>query len=269
MAEDRRQELIAEYAEVNQNFRLYADIRFKLLALVPTLGGVGVYALSRAESADADFALGLVIGVLGFLATLGITFYDQRNSELYNALSDRASYLEKQLKLPHTKGERAEDASGELPKPVGEQGENAFGGQWQERPGRGRYLLRFINMGHDSGLALIYGPVIGAWFYPIVLSVCRLVGITDEVASLAGLFAAGIATSLFVVEFLRLDGVFRTLPRNRKQKKIRRALQEAVRENPRLKAMPAKKVASQLVLEDRLKEEPTPALVHKALKELG
>jgi hypothetical protein len=233
MAEDRRQELIAEYAEVNQNFRLYADIRFKLLALVPALGGVGVYALSRSELADADYTLVLVIGVLGLLATLGITFYDQRNSELYNALFDRAKYLEERLNLPRTG--RA-------------QGEGASGGQWRERPRRGRYLLRFINMGHDSGLALIYGPVIGAWFYPIALSACSLVGM-PKVASLVGLIAATIATIVFVLEFLRLDGVFRRL-------KIRRAVRKAIRKYPWLKKSSDEEVARRVVECGYLEEKP-------------
>src|SRR5215210_6907373 len=89
--------LTTEYTQVNQNFRLLSDIRFKLLALIPPLGGVGIFLLSERQS---DFGLLLLISGLGFLATLGVTFYDQRNSELYNALIGRASFLEKKLQLP-------------------------------------------------------------------------------------------------------------------------------------------------------------------------
>ena len=152
-----------EYSQVNENFRMLAEIRFKLLAFVPALGGVAVFVLSKiGDSTKAtcfDHAMVLLLGTLGFLVTLGITFYDQRNSELYNALSDRAKYLEEQLKLPHAEKKSSKDLSG---------------GQFRERPRRGRKLVGLILMGHDTGLALIYGPVIGAWFFPIVFSVLNL-----------------------------------------------------------------------------------------------
>jgi hypothetical protein len=41
----------------------------------------------------------VLVSVFGFLATLGITLYDQRNSELYNALIHRAKYVEKECTL--------------------------------------------------------------------------------------------------------------------------------------------------------------------------
>ena len=49
---------------------------------------------------------------------------------------------------------------------------------------------------------------------------------------------------------------------------IVRALREAVFENPRLTEMPSEEVARQLVLEGRLQEESSPALVADALNAL-
>ena len=46
------------------------------------------------------------------------------------------------------------------------------------------------------------------------------------------------------------------------------ALREAVFENPRLREMPAEEVARQLVLEDRLQQEPSPVLVAEMLDAL-
>jgi len=46
------------------------------------------------------------------------------------------------------------------------------------------------------------------------------------------------------------------------------ALREAFVDNPRLEEMPAEEVARQLVLEDRLQQEPSPALVAEMLDAL-
>ena len=176
-----------EYEQVNENFRALADIRFRLVALVPTVGGVAAYLLSKLAEKDAYHPLILGISILGLLATLGVTFYDQRNSELYNALYERAKVLERELQLS--------------------------GGQFSTRPKRSRRLL-FVLVGHDPGLALIYAPVLGAWFFPAVVSAAVLLGTTPDVARLRALAAAGIVTALFLEEFLRLDGVWRRLFRH-------------------------------------------------------
>jgi hypothetical protein len=112
---------------------------------------------------------------MGFFATLGITFYDQRNTELYNALIGRAKYLEKRLKM--------------------------FGGQFQIRPPRNRRLL-FIMMGHDTGLALIYGTVLGAWFFPIVYSGLQWLDLKRIDSFRTALLASLIMVIVFIEEFL-------------------------------------------------------------------
>jgi hypothetical protein len=144
---DKQALLIAEYEQVNENFRILADIRFKLLALIPTLGGVASYVLAKIVTSEKvgnpEYAVVLLISLLGFVATLGILFYDQRNTELYNALIGRAADLEGMMHLTAK-------------------------GQFSQRPYRSRHLLEFFSMGHDTGLAMIYGPVLGAWLFPIV-----------------------------------------------------------------------------------------------------
>jgi len=197
-----------EYEQVNDNFRMLADIRFKLLALVPPLGGVAVYVLSKiagpqpAASGAApqqptplDYSMAFLFGVMGFLVTLGITIYDQRNSELYNALIERAKYLETRLGLPAIKNP-----------------EHEFRGQFKERPGSRRYLFGFILMWHDRGLALIYGTVLGAWFFPMVYAGLELwnwwqvdLPVISPTPLTVALASASVMTLVFIAEFLRLD----------------------------------------------------------------
>jgi hypothetical protein len=181
-----------EYGQVNDNIRALADIRFKLLALLPPLGSVAVFLLSQAavtrepeQSAKPehyDFALVLLLSLMGFLATLGLTCYDQRNSELYDALIRRARALEGRMKLT--------------------------AGQFSARPTRRRHLLFFLLMWHDLGLSLIYGTVLGAWFFPAVYSALRLLGYEKEAAFWPALPAALVMVSVFVVELLRQDGAW-------------------------------------------------------------
>jgi len=89
---ERLEALKLEYKEVNSYWRTLTVIRFKLLAFVPTLAGLGVVLIPNAD--DIAPLEAFAIGLFGFIATLGITFYDQRNSELYNASINRASDLE-------------------------------------------------------------------------------------------------------------------------------------------------------------------------------
>jgi hypothetical protein len=185
MAQDRRQELLAEYAEVNQNFRMLADIRFKLLALIPTLGGVAIFLLSKMQQGGSEpkpgYDLLLFISFLGLLATLGVTYYDQRNSELYADLESRAKELEEKLELR--------------------------GGQFLLRPGRGRHLFGFLQLGHDPGLALIYGAVLGAWFYPLTSAFLGWIGHPPEPGhGFLPLAIAGGMVVLFIGALLWLDG---------------------------------------------------------------
>jgi hypothetical protein len=156
-------QLALEYEQINENFRLLADVRFKLLALLPVLGGAAIFVLAGAGLNVGDITapsgsrlvLVLVVAVLGLAATLGITLYDQRNSELYNALIHRARHIEREFNLP--------------PAPGGLK-QASLGGQFRERPSKHRWLI--LQAGHDLALALIYGPLLGAWLFPIAYAGC-------------------------------------------------------------------------------------------------
>jgi hypothetical protein len=186
----------AEYEQINNNFRMLAETRFKLLALVPTLTGSAVYLLSKMTAGTSDAAAGAspaklgagpgsdyamvgFLSVLGFLATLGITFYDQRNSELYNLLVKRGGELERMLDPPMKNFEGRCQAS--------------------------RYLLGFARMKHDTGLALIYAPVLGAWFFPLVDTLLLSKGCSPATAMHWSMLSSLTVGILFFEEFLRLD----------------------------------------------------------------
>lgn len=186
-----------EYEQINENFRFLADVRFKLLALIPPLGGVGVFILSNVglnagnnEGSTPTLVLVSLASIFGLLVTLGITIYDQRNSELYNALIHRAKHLERSFQVPSAPGGLKQDESG---------------GQFRERPKKNRRVIG-ITAGHDVGLALIYGPVLGVWVFPICYSVSRLLSVAPDDAAVIGVSAAGLASLLFAINLIYLDG---------------------------------------------------------------
>ena len=141
--------LRAEYAEVNANFRMLADIRFKLLAFVPAISTAGIALVRWAPEPPMT----LLLGVCGLIVTFALTAYDQRNSQFYNALVSRARFLEAQLNLPA----RCSSAS------VCEEP----GGQFTDRPEGTRELFGFI-LWHDFALALVYAVALGGWVFVIV-----------------------------------------------------------------------------------------------------
>jgi hypothetical protein len=188
--------LALEYEQINENFRFLADVRFKLLAWVPTLGGAAVFVLAHLgleagkapASSSPELLAVLLVSLFGFLATLGITLYDQRNSELYNALIHRAKHLEEEFGVPTTPGGLKQSPKG---------------GQFNERPAKGRYFI--FQAGHDLALALIYGPLLGAWFFPILYSVLKLAGACDESIQLTSALVAAIAALGFTRWLIALD----------------------------------------------------------------
>lgn len=189
--------LQTEYNQVNSNFRALAEIRFKLLAFIPSFGGVAIFLLTSLEKNVTNdpvaYGMILLISILGFLATLGVTFYDQRNSQLYNALGSRAKFLEKLLDLPRN--------------PLAQAGKK--GGQFNERPNRNRKFLFIITMWHDLALALIYGAVLGAWLYPISNCILGIIFRTFNNRYLISLIVSLISCIVFFLELLRLDGTFK------------------------------------------------------------
>jgi len=92
---DHFDRLRLDYEQTTQVLRTLTDIRFKLIAFVPTFAAAGVGFFGHPRPAVEL----LGIGLLGLVATLGIFLYDRRNSELFAASAGRARELERRLEL--------------------------------------------------------------------------------------------------------------------------------------------------------------------------
>jgi len=79
---------------------------------------------SPPELMDTRHWLAALLSCWAFLATQGVVFYDQRNSELYDSLIRRAKHIECLLKLPRS--------------PTAPSGTEC-GGQFSEGPERGKH----------------------------------------------------------------------------------------------------------------------------------
>jgi hypothetical protein len=161
-----------DYTQTGEQIKMLTDIRFRLLAFVPSIVGGGVTLLSsKSASTAGDYLLTGSIGVLGFMLTLGVVLYDLRNSQLYNAHMHRAKVLEKVLKCVSTGKERLwptpSTGGGKTYWRSGSSEELETGGVHTQRAkALGSILGQRI--GHASALSLVYGVALGAWIFPIV-----------------------------------------------------------------------------------------------------
>jgi hypothetical protein len=123
----------ALYSEVAAAWRQLTDVRFKLLAFLPAVSGVGLFQLLSPEAAlsDAPRWSKALAAAFGLFITAGLFAYDRRNSELYDDLVSRGKHLEHEL------GASSGVFLGRL------------GGRWPVR--------------HDMALFTIYFTTLGAW----------------------------------------------------------------------------------------------------------
>jgi hypothetical protein len=131
-----------DYQQTTDLLRTLSDVRFKLLALVPTLSGTAIAILGHPSSA-AEL---LGVGLLGLIATLGILLYELRNTQLYDYATRRAQHDEQALGLPSIRG-------------------NSPGGLFSERPERTLRLFGVAPVDRDRGLVLVYSAALAGWSY--------------------------------------------------------------------------------------------------------
>jgi hypothetical protein len=133
--EDKDELLRLEYEHASRLLGSLTEIRFKLLALVPTVTGAVVALVSPGRTGEQLLA----IGSLGLVVTSGVLTYELRNGELRRRAGARVHRLETKL-----------FADGPL-----------AGG----RGGRTPKLFGLIPASHRLGVGLVYGAALGGWVY--------------------------------------------------------------------------------------------------------
>jgi len=140
-----------DYDQTTQLLRALTDIRFKLIAFVPTIAAAAVGLLGKPRPAVELFA----IGALGLAATTGILIYELRNSQIYAAAAQRAVELERLLGFPSTV------------EPGGP------GGLYADRPAVTMKIAGFLPATRLLGLGLVYGAALAGWGYLVCWGLLR------------------------------------------------------------------------------------------------
>jgi uncharacterized protein (DUF58 family) len=132
-----------EYQTICDGYHRIADFRAKLLALLPLASGTGVGLLINAEPKSGGLSYLWAIGLFGFLATLGLYFYEARGVDRCKKLIERGKELEADLKFR--------------------------GGLFRDRPDP-----RFGFIGSETAGYVIYGASALAWLLVFVVGLRRV-----------------------------------------------------------------------------------------------
>jgi hypothetical protein len=171
MALEAEERLRLDYEQTTELVRTLTDIRFKLLAFVPTIAGAAVGAFGRPRPAAELMAVGL----LGLVATLGILVYELRNSQLRAGALRHAADLEQLLELRSAQ---------------------------TDPPGVSR-LFGVLPLKHDLGLALVYGAAFAGWSY--LVSWGALAGLEVPGARDLGVVIGAVVGAVAVAEVIRVQ----------------------------------------------------------------
>lgn len=169
-----------DYRQTTDLIGRLTDVRFKLLAFVPTISGAAIAVLGRGASA-AEL---LSVGCLGLVATSGIVVYELRNTQLHDYALRRARELERRLGIAS----------------LADPGRAA--GLYGEEPPGELTVFGLITAAHDRGLALVYSAVIAGWTYVVAWGALHAAG-AGNAQVLGGIVAAIVAVCL-LAGFLRV-----------------------------------------------------------------
>jgi hypothetical protein len=154
-AASRRTALLAEYAEVNSNFRLLTNIRFKLLAILPLAPAAAVVITATVASDRPNAfveARTLALCLFGLVVTMGLASYNARNDQVYLWHIERAASIERQLGLGDGSFANRPNAWFDIP---------LMHGRWR--------------VGHSSSVTAIYSSSIALWLLAALVAGAQLV----------------------------------------------------------------------------------------------
>ena len=191
---------LTDYEATRQYFMELSATRFKLLAFLPTITGTVIGVLFG--TAQESQLLLTWVGAFGFMVTLGIFFYDQRNTQIYDALVLRAKSIETELGFSPLTGHVHCES----------RGKRSSGGAFLDRPPRSLHLLPFTRSGrwgifkmwHDRGLALIYSSVFAGWAFTCVAGATNALSQAITLRTLAAPICAGIGGFSFFAVIIHL-----------------------------------------------------------------
>ncbi|MGZ4358315.1 MAG: hypothetical protein ACXVY8_05270 [Gaiellaceae bacterium] len=178
---DADERLRLDYEQTTELYRTLLDVRFKLLAIVPTISGVAVGLLDKPRPAIELLAVGL----LGLVATLGVFVYELRNTQIHDAVVHRAKELERRLGFPS--GLPGVDS----------------GGLFTQRSVRSVRLFGLVGVVHDRGLGLVYGAALAGWSYLVGWGALKALDVGE--ARKAGGAIAVVVGLLALAEVERID----------------------------------------------------------------
>lgn len=181
---DAEERLRLDYDQTTELIRALMDVRFKLLALVPTVAGAAVGFLGSHRSPAELLALGL----MGLLATIGILLYDLRNTQILTAMLRHAQALERLLGVHAARETNVPD--GVL-------------SQFTAEHGR---LFGKVTVGQERAVGLVYGAALGGWSYLVAWGALRALDFSGarEVGGLIG--ACSAVAVMFEVERIGSEG---------------------------------------------------------------
>jgi hypothetical protein len=177
-SEDRRAALLAEYAEVNNNFRLLTNIRFKLLAFLPIVPAAVLAVITARDSgvpSQAVEARTVALGLFGIVVTAGLATYNARNDQIYLWHVDRAASIERELGLSDGSFANRPNA-------------------WFEIGGRRRRW----HVGHVSSVTVIYTSSMTLWLLMCLLAAAQIARGSSRLPTWWYAIAIALATSLAV-----------------------------------------------------------------------